>query len=125
MKNPIRTGWPSRAACIHAIAAFVLVATAAPPARAEVPEFPNGHPAFVSDVDAIVGPSTPVPGRDLERIAGSRTGNPTAGTAVGRFLVRRYGYALAQCRPIAVVIGVVATVATWVRIDRELQGGAQ
>jgi hypothetical protein len=125
MKNPVRAGWPSRAACIHTIAVFVLVATAVPPARAEVSEFPNGHPAFVSDVDADVVPSTPVPDRDLERIAGSRTDNPTAGTAVGRVLLRRYGYALAQCRPIAVVVAVVATVATWVKIDRELQGGAR
>jgi hypothetical protein len=110
---------------MHAIAAFVLVATAAPPARAQVPEFPNGHPAFVNEVDTVAVPSTPVPDRDLERIAGSRTDNPTAGTAVGRFLLRRYGYALAQCRPIAVVVAVVATVATWVKIDRELQGGAR
>jgi hypothetical protein len=116
--------------------AIALVAAAGSPAQAEVSnsagvgdrsieEFPNGHPAFVSDADTVAVPSNPVPGRSLERIeAGSRTDKAVAGTVgsqLGGYLARRYAYpALAQMGgPIPVIIAVVATMACWVKVHPE------
>jgi len=71
MKNRIRTGWHSGAAWMCAIALFALMVAAGPPARAEV-----------SDSAAVASNSG-----QLEKEAAGM---------VGRFLLVRYGYALAE-----------------------------